>query len=297
MSFKTLFAGAAAAALVSTVMATPAAAVVITNGSYSVGVSEFGLVYDQATNTGFQRGDGYDFMGSAVRDSWGVTGLSGSQFAETSENGGNSAGVGLVSFNSTASSATSVTTTEDLRITQNFSFVAGNVLAIETTLFNLTGADLSGVFQRVADFDVDMNPTAEDGYVESDMYFGKPFDSTSFGFDTNDASQPWWFGCCGYTGDLGAGMRVNFTNIAANGSFKFTYYYAFGNEGAWGVRESLQGAGAQGGVVIEDADGMAAGGMGLSVPGVVPEPSTWALMIGGFGLAGATLRRRRLAHA
>jgi hypothetical protein len=32
-------------------------------------------------------------------------------------------------------------------------------------------------------------------------------------------------------------------------------------------------------------------------PGSVPEPATWALMISGFGLAGATLRRRRAAAA
>jgi hypothetical protein len=31
--------------------------------------------------------------------------------------------------------------------------------------------------------------------------------------------------------------------------------------------------------------------------GVVPEPASWALMIGGFGLAGASLRRRRLNAA
>ena len=29
--------------------------------------------------------------------------------------------------------------------------------------------------------------------------------------------------------------------------------------------------------------------------GVVPEPATWALMIGGFGMAGAMIRRRRVA--
>ncbi|PZQ63788.1 MAG: hypothetical protein DI570_07730 [Phenylobacterium zucineum] len=35
----------------------------------------------------------------------------------------------------------------------------------------------------------------------------------------------------------------------------------------------------------------------LATPGGVPEPATWALMLGGFGLAGATLRVRRRAFA
>jgi hypothetical protein len=33
----------------------------------------------------------------------------------------------------------------------------------------------------------------------------------------------------------------------------------------------------------------------VSVPNAVPEPATWAMMIGGFGLAGAAMRRRATA--
>jgi hypothetical protein len=38
-------------------------------------------------------------------------------------------------------------------------------------------------------------------------------------------------------------------------------------------------------------------GIGNGGPGGVPEPASWALMIAGFGLAGAALRRRRTALA
>ena len=44
-----------------------------------------------------------------------------------------------------------------------------------------------------------------------------------------------------------------------------------------------------GGVFFDSVSVQTAGG--------VPEPATWALMIGGFGLAGAMLRRRRAAFA
>ena len=36
-----------------------------------------------------------------------------------------------------------------------------------------------------------------------------------------------------------------------------------------------------------------AGGSGVGTVVVVPEPATWAMLILGFGLAGASLRRRR----
>ncbi|PZQ63660.1 MAG: hypothetical protein DI570_08250 [Phenylobacterium zucineum] len=36
--------------------------------------------------------------------------------------------------------------------------------------------------------------------------------------------------------------------------------------------------------------------VGVAAGAIVPEPATWALMIAGFGMAGATLRRRRTAR-
>ena len=64
--------------------------------------------------------------------------------------------------------------------------------------------------------------------------------------------------------------HTNFLNIGNNDT---QYVWSVGNLGA--------------------ADGIIFGDRG----GAVPEPATWALMITGFGLVGATLRRRRAVAA
>lgn len=46
-----------------------------------------------------------------------------------------------------------------------------------------------------------------------------------------------------------------------------------------------------------DANGHVALNINDGASGAVPEPAAWALMIGGFGMAGATLRRRRMVAA
>ncbi|WP_232328623.1 MULTISPECIES: PEPxxWA-CTERM sorting domain-containing protein [Sphingomonas] len=43
---------------------------------------------------------------------------------------------------------------------------------------------------------------------------------------------------------------------------------------------------------VTGADGFASVTLGAPSPAAVPEPATWAMMIGGFGLAGSAARRR-----
>ena len=56
-----------------------------------------------------------------------------------------------------------------------------------------------------------------------------------------------------------------------------------------GTAKSINFGGTANYVVFDDIT------FGSATPGVVPEPGTWALMIGGFGMAGAALRSRRRA--
>jgi hypothetical protein len=93
-------------------------------------------------------------------------------------------------------------------------------------------------------------------------------------------------------------IRLNSTLLAStnnpNGLGGFTFWTGFGastpafqagaNTLAFRVINYDQNGGNPSGLRVEFTD---------ATVGVVPEPGTWALMIGGFGMTGAMLRRRR----
>jgi hypothetical protein len=79
---------------------------------------------------------------------------------------------------------------------------------------------------------------------------------------------------------------------SANASTYLNHYVTLAN--AWGATHpNFQGHAT--GIYSVGSNGQGFGTSQGFATGGVPEPATWALMIGGFGLAGATLRRRRAA--
>lgn len=74
-------------------------------------------------------------------------------------------------------------------------------------------------------------------------------------------------------------------------------YGSFWGDAAFSKFSAYLGAGTYTFSVTGDGVGGIPAGLGLRVDSAVPEAATWAMMIAGFGLAGATMRRRRLAVA
>lgn len=267
--------------------AAPAGAVVISNGTISVGVNEYGQLYD-GSGVGLQR-DGVDVMATYTpRDSWGVNG----DYADDGFYG--LSGVTVGGFSSTADSAVSTVTTDSgFSVTQSFSFVAPNILAIETDLTNISGGDLSALFQRLAEFHVDQS--FSDPLVEYETNpYSTGLQTTIAGFDTPSTSEEWNFPCCSADPyDGGAGFRLNLGPLAAGATRSFTFYYGIGDAS---LAEQLNLAGASDVLLVANDGGSLAGALGVSIA-PVPEPATWAMMLLGFFGLGATLRSRRAALA
>jgi hypothetical protein len=273
-------------------------------GLFSVGIGPDGELYDSSSGIGFQRlSDSYDPLApGSPRDSWGVTANTTSAYADQAELG--TVGVSSIISN-TANSATVTTTTgNDLTVVQNDSFAAPNMLEINTTITNNAASATDIVFQR--DIDWDVLPIEFDENSFGNAITGNVTDSSYYGFENPDPAAVYNFSCaagCNQTGDLGGGIKIDLGTVAAGGSVSFTYLYGISQTGenVNGLIAQADGLGAYYYVATQSSEAGAYPDLGtnsaiIAVSSVVPEPSSWALLltvVGGLGLLG--LKRRRSA--
>ena len=273
----------------------------ITNGNYTVGISDNGQLFDGNAYVGFRRGaDGYDPLSPGTpRDSWGVSTNLGGAWGDDTTYGSN--GILSTSLTLAGASATNVITTNvGVTLSENFSFAADNILRISHTITNTSGGDLDVSFQR--EWDTDIDPTfsnesfsvGADGRVTDSSWYGFDFPVGGYGSNTCNAG-------CDVTGDNGGGIRIGLGTLGAGQSISFIYLYGISQQGQ-NVNQLIaqaQGVGATymiAGQGIENGNrpGLGANSAFIAVArDAVPEPASWAMMVAGFGLAGAAMRRRR----
>lgn len=308
MTFKRSVLCVAAVAAASIALAGGASAQTITSagGGFTVGIGGNGELYDGASGVGFRRnGDGFDPIAPGTpRDSWGIGVVGGAgAYADGQFYGSTVAGT---AFTFGASSAQAITDTGlGLTVTQNYSFVdGGNILRIDTAVRN-DGADaIDAVFQRVVDWDIDLDLGEN---VTGPFGAAPVLDSTDYGFESpNPNDGPFASSClggCNAKGDLGGGIRIALGSLAGGATSHFVYFYGLNYAGeslddlvaeghAAGASYIIGGQSPENGVYPN----LGANSAFIGVGGV-PEPATWAMMILGFFGLGAAVRRRRVLAA
>ena len=306
MKYGLLVAGAVAVAA----FAGQASAQVITDstGQYSVGLGADGELYDAGSGTGFARViDGFDPLRPGTpRDSWSVASGLGVAYADQSYFGSAGLSTGVVAGANSASALSN--TIAGFDVAQAYSFAAGgNVLRIDTVVTNVSGATLHGLFARNVDWDID--PTGlNENTVGAFGANASVLDSSYFGFENPAADVPYTLSClagCNFTGDLGAGIKLDLGFFANGATARFTYFYGLNTIG--GSLDTLVAQGqAAGANYIIGTQSSEAGdypflGTNSAILGVsdviktggVPEPATWAMMLMGFFGLGSMVRRRR----
>ena len=161
---------------------------------------------------------------------------------------------------------------------------------------------------------VDLDGTAGPGAMESSaVHFGTGQVTVSFDLSGNqrrDETDPFRFNLVfvnpvpltAFTTTSGfPGSPANIGDFPA-GLFNFSYETVLGQNDPW-THYSLTFNAQQGGALKLNFSTTSADNVGplvdnaLVTGSATPEPAAWALMIGGFGLAGAALRRRRAVAA
>lgn len=292
--------------------------VITTAGGVSVGVQDMGAlgVYDSSKGLVgiYVDGLGDGISPGCLCEGWGAS-IGSTVGWSANSNGGNS-NVFLESFASTVNSATSVVNVGgELRVSQAYGLSASDALVKNrVTLTNLTGSAANIRYTRVMDWDIP--PTAFDEYVtiggvgasklvfSGDDGFATPNPLTNpdpIVADTSNVN----FVDAG-PDDHGAYFTFDFGTIAAGESVSFDIFYgAAGSETA--AMAALGAVGAevyslgQSNTVNGPANGTPAtyvfgfAGVGGTPLPPVPEPETYALMLGGLAVVGMMARRRRAA--
>lgn len=220
-----------------------------------------------------------------------------------------------VSFASTASTATSVVKSTDmvgaLQVTHAYAPSASTpfLYQVDVTITNTTMTDFTGatLYRRTMDWDVEPTPFNEYSTIQGAVGATNVLEADNNGFCSSDPLS----GSCGGTPanftdlgplDHGASFTFTFDPLLAGMSRTLTIFYGV----APTERQALAALGAVGAEVYSFGQSSAGPGgtpgdetfiFGFKGVGgtavAVPEPSAWALMILGFGAAGAALRSKR----
>lgn len=320
---KILFATTLMAGLLGGATAAQAQAI-IDQGTIQLGVDRFG----QLNIPGYPSSGGVGYVGlrdlrtgfestspGCLCEGWGVADVTNGYSGYANNDSGigglsfvsfSAFGTGQVNGNSVASGVRTRATTGSLLITHAFTASASADLYQTLVTIKNTGTTSTGnlVYRRTMDWDIEPTPFSEYSTIGG---VGGNVTATNNGFCSSD---PLSF-CGGTPGnftdlgpfDHGANFDISFGPLAAGASHNFLIFYGASlTESAANAARAAVGANVYS---YGQNNGDINGGNGstfiFAFRGVagsqVPEPASWAMMILGFGMVGAAMRRKTLSLA
>lgn len=179
---------------------------------------------------------------------------------------------------------------------------------VDVTITNNTANDFTSatLYRRTMDWDIEPTPFNEFSTIRGAAGAANVLEADDNGFCNSNPLSGSCFGTPAnfeHLGpyDHGASFTFSFDALKAGASQTFTIFYGVAPSERAAIN-ALATVGAEvyslgqaniGGSPGDESFIFGFKGVGGTVVTGVPEPASWALMIGGFGLAGAAIRRRR----